>query len=428
MVELLYKSNLGEGLMNIAVAQSGGPTCAINASLLGVFRHATKYPEINTVYGSVNGIEGVILNNFVNLCDIIADDDDVELIRQTPSTVLGSCRYKLPDYIVDPSVYEKIVENFKSKDISAFFYIGGNDSMDTVMKLDNYFKSNNIDIRVIGIPKTIDNDLPVTDHTPGFGSAAKYVATSMQEIIRDSSVYSIESVTIVEIMGRDTGWLTASSAILRANGEIAPHLIYLPEKPFSVKKFLDDVREAQKEHYAVIVAVSEGISLDPEEIGEEFQSGKNDNFGHKYLAGVAKALEKVVAKELDCKVRAIELNVMQRCSSHLSSKRDITEAERIGGAAIKVALDGFSGRMMCFSRIANHPYNVRIDHVDVCEVANKVKYFPKEWICENGHDVTDDAIEYCLPLIQGEQNIRIKNGIPQHYILHTALPKGCIRE
>ena len=409
--------------MNIAVAQSGGPTCAINASLLGVFRHATKYSEIKTVYGSVNGIEGVIFDNFVNLCDIIADDDDVELIRQTPSTVLGSCRYKLPDYKSDPAVYDAIVKNFKAKNISAFFYIGGNDSMDTVMKLDNYFKANNIDVRVIGIPKTIDNDLPVTDHTPGFGSAAKYVATTIQEIIRDSSVYSIESVTIVEIMGRDTGWLTASSAMLRANGEIAPHLIYLPEKPFSVKRFLEDVRKAQKDHYAVIIAVSEGISLDPCEIGEEFQSGKNDNFGHKYLAGVAKALEKVVSRELNCKVRAIELNVMQRCSSHLSSKRDITEAERIGGAAIKVALDGFSGRMMYFDRVSNHPYNTRIDHVDVKEVANKVKYFPVEWIAENGHDVTQEAIEYCLPLIQGEQNIRIKNGMPQQYVLHSALPR-----
>ena len=409
--------------MNIAVAQSGGPTCAINASLLGVFRHATKYREIETVYGSVNGIEGLILNNLVNLCDIIADDDDVELIRQTPSTVLGSCRYKLPDYNEDSAVYETIVENLKANDISAFFYIGGNDSMDTVMKLDDYFKKNNIDIKVIGIPKTIDNDLPVTDHTPGFGSAAKYVATTMQEIIRDSSVYSISSVTIVEIMGRDTGWLTASSAVLRANGEVAPHLIYLPETPFSVKRFLEDVKKAQKEHYAVIVAVSEGIDLDPKEIGEEFQSGKNDTFGHKYLAGVAKALEKVVSGELNCKVRAIELNVMQRCSSHLSSKRDITEAERIGGAAVKTALDGFSGKMMYFERVANHPYNVRIEHVDVREVANKVKYFPKEWICENGHDITDDAIEYCLPLIQGEQNIRIKNGIPQHYILHSALPR-----
>ena len=409
--------------MNIAVAQSGGPTCAINASLLGVFRHATKYDEIDIVYGSVNGIEGLILNNLVNLSDIIADDDDVELIRQTPSTVLGSCRYKLPDYKTNSSVYETILANLRAHNISAFFYIGGNDSMDTVMKLDRYFKSKNIDIKVIGIPKTIDNDLPLTDHTPGFGSAAKYVATTMQEIVRDSSVYSIASVTIVEIMGRDTGWLTASSATLRANGEVAPHLIYLPEKPFSVKQFLEDVRKAQEKYYAVVVAVSEGISLDPKEIGREFQSGKNDSFGHKYLAGVGKALEEIVAREIKCKVRSIELNVMQRCSSHLSSKRDITEAERIGGAAVKAAIDGHSGKMMAFHRVANHPYNIRIDLVDVDKVANRVKYFPTEWICENGHDVTEETIEYCLPLLQGEQNICIKNGLPQHFVLKCALPR-----
>ena len=409
--------------MNIAVAQSGGPTCAINASLLGVFRHAVKYDEIETVYGCVNGIEGLIYDNLVNLNNLIVCDDDVELIRQTPSTVLGSCRYKLPAFSDDISVYETILKTLTSHNIGAFFYIGGNDSMDTVMKLDNYFKDNGIDIKVIGIPKTIDNDLPVTDHTPGFGSAAKYVATTIQEIIRDSSVYSISSVTIVEIMGRDTGWLTASSAVLRANGEEAPHLIYLPEKPFSVKQFLEDVKTAKEKHYAVIVAVSEGISLDPQEIGEEFQSGAVDNFGHKYLSGVGKALEKLVKRELKCKVRSIELNVMQRCSSHLSSKRDITEAERIGGAAVKLALDGISGVMMTFYRVANQPYNIRVNYVDVREVANKVKYFPTEWIAENGHDVTQEAIDYCLPLILGEQNIRIKNGIPQHFILPCALPR-----
>ncbi len=409
--------------MNIVVAQSGGPTCAINASLLGVFRHATKYEEIGNVYGSVNGIEGLIYDNLVDLREVITNDDDVELIRQTPSTVLGSCRYKLPEPTADSKVYETILATMRAHDISAFFYIGGNDSMDTVMKLDRYFKENNIDIKAIGIPKTIDNDLPETDHTPGFGSAAKYVATTIQEIIRDSSVYAVQSVTIVEIMGRDTGWLTASSAVLRANGEQAPHLIYLPERPFSIQQFLNDVREAQKKNHAVIVAVSEGIELDWAEIGEDFQSGKTDTFGHKYLAGVGKALEKLVSREIGCKVRSIELNVMQRCSSHLSSKRDIAEAERIGGTAVKAALDGVSGEMMVFHRVANHPYNVRIDHVDVTKVANRVKYFPNEWIAESGNDVTDEAIEYCLPLIQGEQNIRIKNGLPQHYILHHTLPR-----
>ena len=409
--------------MNIAVAQSGGPTCAINASLLGVFRHATKSDQIQTVYGSVNGIEGLIYDNLVNLNEIITDDEEVELIRQTPSTVLGSCRHKLRDPSVDDSEYKKIAATLLSHDIGAFFYIGGNDSMDTVVKLNAYFTAHGIDVKVMGIPKTIDNDLPITDHTPGFGSAAKYVATTMQEIVRDSSVYSIESVTIVEIMGRDTGWLTASSSILRANGLDAPHLIYLPEIPFSVSKFLDDVREQMKKHYAVVVAVSEGIEIPPEEAISE-QSGDVDAFGHKYLAGVGKTLEKIVKHELKCKVRSIELNVMQRCSSHLSSKRDITEAERIGGAAVSAVLEGgVSGQTMVFHRISNHPYNVRIEHVDAKLVANRVKYFPKEWISESGNDVTAEALEYFLPLIQGEQNFHMQNGMPRHFILKKALPQ-----
>ncbi|MBQ9783342.1 MAG: diphosphate--fructose-6-phosphate 1-phosphotransferase, partial [Clostridia bacterium] len=268
---------------------------------------------------------------------------------------------------------------------------------------------------------TIDNDLPCTDHTPGFGSAAKYVATTLQEITRDSSVYSIPSVTIVEIMGRDTGWLTAASAVLRVNGEPSPHLIYLPETKFSVKRFLDDIKEAQNKYYAVVIAISEGVSPDPNEVGADFQSGYVDNFGHKYLAGIANALAKIVRAELGCKVRAIELNVMQRCSSHISSKRDIHEAERIGGAAVKAALEGHSGVTMVFKRISNRPYNVRIEHVDTSMVANQVKYFPVEWIAENGHDVTEEAIEYCLPLIQGEQNLYMKNGVPVQFVLKERL-------
>lgn len=409
--------------MNIAVAQSGGPTCAINASLLGVFRHATKFDQIQTVFGAVNGIEGLIYDNLVNLNEIIASDEEVELIRQTPSTVLGSCRYKLPAPDSGDAVYEKITKTLLSHNVGAFFYIGGNDSMDTVVKLNAYFTAHGIDVKVMGIPKTIDNDLPITDHTPGFGSAAKYVATTMQEITRDSSVYSVKSVTLVEIMGRDTGWLTASSSILRANGLESPHLIYLPENKFSVAKFLDDVRAMMEKHYAVIVAVSEGVEIPPEEAISE-QSGDVDVFGHKYLAGIGKTLEKIVKKELKCKVRSIELNVMQRCSSHLSSKRDITEAERIGGAAVSAAIqDGVSGKAMVFKRVSNQPYNVRIEYVDATEVANRVKYFPKEWISESGNDVTAEALEYFLPLIQGEQNFHMQNGMPKHFVLKKALPQ-----
>ena len=403
--------------MNIAVAQSGGPTCVINSSLLGVFRQAVKHDEINFVYGSLNGIEGLIYDNLVNLSEVITTDRDIELIRQTPSSLLGSCRYKLPSYEDKAEVYESILATLKKYDIGAFFYIGGNDSMDTVMKLNRFFKEKGVNISVMGIPKTIDNDLPITDHTPGFGSAAKYVATSMKEIIRDSSVYSVDSVTIVEIMGRDTGWLTASSAILHATGEVAPHLIYLPETQFSVKQFLDDIRQVQKKYCSVIVAISEGISLSEEDIGDQFQSGKSDNFGHKYLAGAGKALEKIVERELKCKVRSIELNVMQRCSSHLSSQRDIEEAEAVACEAVKAALNGQSGKMMTFKRLSNNPYSVRIESIDVEMAANRVKYFPLEWINKEGNSVTKEAIDYCLPLVQGELNFHMQNGIPEHYVL-----------
>lgn len=353
----------------------------------------------------------------MDLCEIIREDEDIELICQTPSTVLGSCRYKLPDPDKDEAVFETITATFVKHNIGAFFYIGGNDSMDTVMKLHKYFTAKNIDIKVVGIPKTIDNDLTLTDHTPGFGSAAKYVATTMQEITRDSSVYDLRSVTIVEIMGRDTGWLTASSALIRANGEVAPHLIYLPESRFSVKQFLTDVRRVQEKYPSVIVAISEGVEPDMEEIGGEFQSGAVDTFGHKYLSGIATALTKIVKKEIGCKVRAIELNVMQRCSSHISSKRDIAEAESIGSAAVKEALEGKSGVAMIFERVSNRPYNVRISSADVTQIANKVKYFPSEWITEDGHDVTEDAIEYALPLIQGEPTIHMRNGLPRQFII-----------
>ena len=242
-------------MFNVAVAQSGGPTAAINSSLAGVFTAALESEEIGTIYGSINGIEGVLKDEFVDLQKILTSEYDIDLLMKTPSTVLGSCRFKLKNADEDDSDYRRAAEVFAKHDIKAFFYIGGNDSMDTVMKLDKWFKANNIDIKVVGVPKTIDNDVMATDHTPGFGSAAKYVATSMQEIIRDSRVYSIPSVTIVEIMGRDAGWLTASSCVLRANGEPAPHLIYLPESEFSIEKFLDDIRIAQQKYKAVIVAV-----------------------------------------------------------------------------------------------------------------------------------------------------------------------------
>lgn len=399
--------------MNIAVAQSGGPTCAINASLVGVFKQAVKTPEIDAVFGSLNGIEGIINDSIIDLKTEIKTNEDIELLKQTPSTVLGSCRCKLPPVKEDSETYKKILDCFTKHRIQAFFYIGGNDSMDTVAKLSEYLASVGSDIKVIGIPKTIDNDLPVTDHTPGFGSAAKYVAATVQEIIRDSSVYALESVTIIEIMGRHAGWLTASSCVLRANNEIAPHLIYLPECKFSIDKFIEDVKIQQAKHKAVVVAVSEGVDVG----GSEHQSGAVDNFGHKYLSGVGKVLEEAVRERIGCKVRSIELNVMQRCSSHISSKTDIDEAEQIGAAGVKAALNGLSGKMMVFKRICSAPYMVDIDCIDAKDVANKEKFFPKEWICESENNVKDIAVDYFLPLIQGEVLYETKNGLPVHFKL-----------
>lgn len=397
--------------MNIAVAQSGGPTCAINASLVGVFKEALKTPEIDAVFGSINGIEGIINDELTDLKLVIKSNEDMELLRQTPSTVLGSCRYKLPPVEYGGEIYEKILACFERHRIQAFFYIGGNDSMDTVAKLSDYLKGAGSDIRVIGIPKTIDNDLPVTDHTPGFGSAAKYVAATVQEIIRDSSVYSIESVTIIEIMGRHAGWLTASTCVLRANDEIAPHLIYLPECDFSAEKFLEDVRNQQAKYKAVIVAVSEGVKI----AGEKSKPVMVDNFGHEYLSGIGKALEQLVRDNIGCKVRSVELNVMQRCSSHICSKTDIDEAEQIGAAGVKAALAGETGKTMCFRRISDIPYVVTVESADSHEIANKEKFFPREWISASGNDIAPEAIKYFLPLIQGDVKIAMKNGMPVHF-------------
>ena len=402
-------------MFNIAVAQSGGPTAAINSSLAGVFSGAEAYPEVDEIFGSENGIEGILQNRLLNLRNIIMDERDKQLLMKTPSTILGSCRFKLKDFEEDEENYRKILDTFKRHNIRAFFYIGGNDSMDTVMKLDRYFKAKGMDIKVVGVPKTIDNDVTETDHTPGFGSAAKYVATSLQELIRDSRVYSIPSVTIVEIMGRDAGWLAASSCVLRANGEPAPHMIYLPESDFSPEKYLEDVRQAQLRYKAVIVAVSEGIRC---ETGG-FSSELTDAFGHKYLSGIGKYLEKYTSEHLGCKVRSIELNVMQRCSSHIASLTDIEEAERIGRASISAALtEEKSGVMMAFRRISNNPYRVEIITADITKIANREKKFPREWINSEGNNVTIDALNYFLPLIQGEPEIEYRNGIPVHFRLN----------
>jgi 6-phosphofructokinase 1 len=405
-------------MMNIAVAQSGGPTCAINASLVGVFKESLKEPSIDAIFGSINGIEGIISNHLIDMKSMILTNEDMDLLRQTPSTVLGSCRYKLPDWREDDTVYKQIVSTLKQRQIGAFFYIGGNDSMDTVNKLSEYFAETGIDVKVIGIPKTIDNDLCITDHTPGFGSAAKYVAVTMREITRDSTVYSIPSVTVVEVMGRHAGWLTASSAVLHALGETAPHLIYVPEVKFTIEKFFKDVRREMAKHKAVIVAVSEGV-----EVPEGVQSGVVDNFGHKYLSGIGKYLEEMIRKEIGCKVRSIELNVMQRCSSHICSRTDIIESENIGAAGVRCALNGDTGKVMVFKRVCEMPYTTVIETADASEIANREKYLPKKFINSTEDNITDAAVSYFMPLIQGEPDLVMELGLPKHFTLQESVLK-----
>lgn len=400
--------------MNIVVAQSGGPTSVINASMLGVYRRALAEDKIDVVFGSLNGIEGIIYDRLVTLNDRIVSDEDMALVRQTPASALGSCRYKLPDAAKEPAVYEAIRRTLESHDIGAFFYIGGNDSMDTVHKLSVYFAEVGCPIRVMGVPKTIDNDLPLMDHTPGYGSAAKFIATTMAEIIRDATVYDLDSVLIVEIMGRDTGWLTAAAALPRLRGESAPHLVYLPEVDFSVEAFLEDVKRVQKDSRTVIVAVSEGVEIDTT---GDFRSGKVDNFGHKYLSGVGKALEEIITSRLGCKVRSVELNVLQRCASHIASATDVREAEEVGMAAVRAAMAGQTGKVAAIQRTGDTPYTADYTCIPVGEVANKVKYVPREWITAAGNDVTDDVLAYIRPLVQGEIPLLTADGMPRHFVI-----------
>ncbi len=400
--------------MNIVVAQSGGPTAVINASLLGVFRQAMNEESIDMVFGSLNGIEGIIHDRLVTLNDRLVTEEDMALLRQTPSSALRSCRYKLPAADKAPAVYEAIRATLEKHDIGAFFYIGGNDSMDTVHKLSAYFAAVDCPVRVMGVPKTIDNDLMQMDHTPGYGSAAKFVATSMAEMIRDCTVYDLDSVLIVEIMGRDTGWLTAAAALPRLSGERAPHLVYLPEVPFSVEDFLADVKRMQQTSRTVIVAVSEGVEL--EDAGD-FQSGKVDNFGHKYLSGIGKCLENIVSTRLGCKVRSVELNILQRCAAHISSATDVAEAEAVGMAAVKAAVAGETGKVAAIQRVCDSPYVVEYTCIPVVDVANRVKYVPREWILPAGNDVTDEALAYIRPLVQGELPLLTRDGMPRHFVI-----------
>ena len=398
-------------MKNCIVAQSGGPTAAINASLAGVIQGILEHPDYEHIYGALNGITGILEKRFLDLTDDFREQEHIRRLMVSPAMYLGSCRYKLPEPEDGQDTYEFIFRVFRELEIAAFFYIGGNDSMDTVAKLSAYAAAIKSPVRIIGIPKTIDNDLCVTDHTPGFGSAAKYVASSMLEIFHDISIYNMKSVTIVEIMGRDAGWLTAAAALARDEYCAAPHLIYLPEQPFDTENFLDDVRSLLQEYDNVIVAVSEGIR---DKNGTYISaSGETaDNFGHSRLSGAGKTLEYLVEERLDVKVRSIEFNILQRCSSLAASRTDLDESFRQGVYGVSLAAEGKTGRMVILRRTGDEPYEAVCGDAPVSEIANQVKSVPADFINTQGNDVTDKMISYLKPLIQGETEIAFEQGLP----------------
>lgn len=399
---------------NLLVAQSGGPTVAINSTLLGVYKASKN--KVDKVYGARHGIKGLLEKNIYDLSKLLNGNNE-NLLKQTPASALASCRQKLSDSSKSTEQYEKIIKIFKDFDINYFVYIGGNDSMDTVNKISQYIKYSNIsDIIVVGAPKTIDNDLVLTDHCPGFGSAAKYIATTISELERDCSIYPIPSITLVEIMGRDAGWLTAASALSRLNGAKGPSLIYCCEKTFCIDKFLKDIESKMKGYSnGIVIVLSEGIhDKDGKYISEYVNEPFMDEFGHKQNAGAARVLEKVVRSTFGCKVRALEINLMQRSAAHITSLTDIEESIKVGQKAVQCALSGMCGEMSTIIRKSNRPYEVEYSSANTSLIANKVRYLPDDMISKDGNDVTNKAIDYLKPLIQGELKIKYNNGIPLH--------------
>ena len=406
---------------NAIVGQSGGPTSVINASLAGVFE-SCKSRGADIVYGMCNGVAGLLEERVVDLSTLLTDDLDIELLKRTPSSFLGSCRYKLPDWHTAEGerVYIRLFEILKELDIGYFFYIGGNDSMDTIGKLAEYGECIQSDIRFMGVPKTIDNDLMVTDHTPGYGSAAKYIATILKEVIRDSSVYDIRSVTVAEIMGRHAGWLAGAACLAGGDDSDGPDLILLPEVPFDQDKFLARVDELQRVKSNVIIAASEGVkTADGTYLCDLVSTaGQLDAFGHKaILSGTSRYLSDLIHDKLNCKSRAIEFSTLQRCASHLASRTDVTEAYAVGGAAAAAAFAGETGKMIALKRVSEYPYQCITEAVDVQQVANLEKKVPLDWITPDGMQVTAAFEEYARPLILDEVTPVYVNGTPRHICL-----------
>ena len=403
---------------NAIVGQSGGPTSVINSSLAGVYE-SCKRRGAGKVYGMMHGVAGLLERRVCVLDDKLKSAMDIELLKRTPSSYLGSCRYKLPDWHTaeGEAVYQKLFEILGELDIGYFFYIGGNDSMDTIGKLADYGAHIGSDIRFMGVPKTIDNDLMVTDHTPGYGSAAKYIATILKEVICDSSVYDLRSVTVAEIMGRHTGWLAAAASLAAGPDCNGPDLILLPECPFDEEAFLKRVAELEKERHNVIIAVSEGVKNKDGVFLCDLVStaGQLDAFGHKaILSGTSRYLADLIRVRLGCKTRAIEFSTLQRCASHLASRTDVTEAYQVGGAAVEAAMRGETAKMAAIKRLSDQPYRVETEMVDVTKVANFEKKVPADWITEDGMHVNEKFERYARPLIQAELSPIYINGVPRH--------------
>ena len=409
-------------MKNVLIGQSGGPTAVINSSLAGVYETA-KACGAEHVYGMQYGIAGVLEGKLVDLDAVLSDKMDIELLKRTPSSFLGSCRHKLPQPDVDEAPFVQLFDLFKQYDIGAVFYIGGNDSMDTISKLSAYGKTIGSEIRFIGVPKTIDNDLLLTDHTPGYGSAAKYIATILKEVICDSSVYDLRSVTVAEIMGRHTGWLAAASSLAAGPDCNGPDLILLPGRPFDEDAFLARVAELEKERHNVIIAASEGVKNKDGVFLCDLVStaGQLDAFGHKaILSGTSRYLADLIRVRLGCKTRAIEFSTLQRCAGHLTSRTDITEAYQVGGAAAKAAFEGHTGEMVALDRISNAPYQCGTSLHPISEVANLEKKVPLEWVNADHTAMTDEFLAYALPLVQAELTPIYVEGLPHHIYLPEA--------
>lgn len=404
-------------MSNCIVAQSGGPTSVINSSVVGLLNANKKLRAFDKVYGGLNGIEGILNKNIIDLSSI--SDEEINHFRFTPSSGLGSCRYKLSDIDSCSQEYENLIKILKEYDITSFFYVGGNDSMDTIAKLSKYASINKIDIKFIGIPKTIDNDLMFTDHTPGFGSAAKFIGTSVLETYLDASVYVNNGIFILETMGRDTGWLAASSCLAKLDNKSVVDFIYLPEAAFDKDEFLRDVKQRFEEQNKVYIVVSEGIRDKNGKFISELQCASQDKFGHAQLGGVGNYLKNLIIESgITSRVKSLELGILQRCAMHCASYTDLTEAFKVGELALIHAAEGATGKMVAINRDSNEPYTVSYSLVDSDKVANHVSYFPNEWINEAGNFVTEEAYSYFKPLIKDLPNLAFKGNLPKYKVFN----------